>query len=540
MTTVAARRAPRCSSKVAPIAPPPASRRSSRRSAARRGGPLRACSPPTRRWCRRRGCFARSPTKKQSSCSTTGARGFHPRAIGPLRRAGIPLLFRDAAAPDPPGTEVSAQGGGATPRVKAVACRSQVMLLSLETAGMWQRVGFLAELFARIARHGLSVDLVSTAEANVTVSFDAAPGPVDGERLQRLAGELAELGRPRVLGPCAAVTLVGRQIRSILHRLGPLLEAFEEQPVHLVTQAATDLNLTFVVDDEQAVRLVRELHELLLRRQGEDELLGPTWEELRGDQGLEGGVDAVGAALVAAEARSAARRRRGGGAGLRLRPRLAGRRRRAARRAAGARPRPLLGQGQPARRRAARSSTPRASASSASRRASSRTCSASSPTSRPSASSSPPTSRHAPSTTTPSRAACGSPSTTSGRCNAGRETFAGRELFLRLDPGHGRGHHRHVRTAGTHSKFGIPLAELDEAATARARDRRPRRRPARPRRQRHPRPRGLARGGGAAAAGRRALPRRRGARPRRRPRRRRAAAGPAARPRTSRRRCSPR
>ena len=44
------------------------------------------------------------------------------------------------------------------------------------------------------------------------------------------------------------------------------------------------------------------------------------------------------------------------------------------------------------------------------------------------------------------------------------EVFAGRDLFVRLDPGHGRGHHQHVRTAGTHSKFGVPLFELDELA----------------------------------------------------------------------------
>ena len=32
------------------------------------------------------------------------------------------------------------------------------------------------------------------------------------------------------------------------------------------------------------------------------------------------------------------------------------------------------------------------------------------------------------------------------------EMFAGREIFLRLDPGVGRGLHRHVRTAGVHSQ----------------------------------------------------------------------------------------
>jgi diaminopimelate decarboxylase/aspartate kinase len=42
------------------------------------------------------------------------------------------------------------------------------------------------------------------------------------------------------------------------------------------------------------------------------------------------------------------------------------------------------------------------------------------------------------------------------------EVFRGREIFLRIDPGFGRGHHQHVRTGGVHSKFGVPLSEADE------------------------------------------------------------------------------
>ena len=44
------------------------------------------------------------------------------------------------------------------------------------------------------------------------------------------------------------------------------------------------------------------------------------------------------------------------------------------------------------------------------------------------------------------------------------ELFAGQRLFVRIDPGIGRGHHDHVVTAGEHSKFGIPLFEIDELA----------------------------------------------------------------------------
>jgi diaminopimelate decarboxylase/aspartate kinase len=85
------------------------------------------------------------------------------------------------------------------------------------------------------------------------------------------------------VAPASSLSLVGRGIRAILHELGPVLEAFEEMKVHLVTQAASDLNLTFVVDEDQSERLVRQLHGLLFGQKGESEPFGPTWSELFGE-----------------------------------------------------------------------------------------------------------------------------------------------------------------------------------------------------------------------------------------------------------------
>ena len=84
----------------------------------------------------------------------------------------------------------------------------------------------------------------------------------------------------QVIGPCASVSLVGRNIRAILHQLGDAFELFAEQKIYLVSQAANDLNFTFVVDENQGDRLVEQLHELLIRPVPGDRVLGPTWEQL--------------------------------------------------------------------------------------------------------------------------------------------------------------------------------------------------------------------------------------------------------------------
>ena len=53
--------------------------------------------------------------------------------------------------------------------------------------------------------------------------------------------------------------------------------------------------------------------------------------------------------------------------------------------------------------------------------------------------------------------------------DAWAEVWAGHDVFVRVDPGVGKGHHAHVRTAGTASKFGVDAADLGGLA-ARARE----------------------------------------------------------------------
>ena len=92
----------------------------------------------------------------------------------------------------------------------------------------------------------------------MTVSLDASANLLSASALEALR-DLAAFCEPRIVPDCASVSLVGRGIRSILHRLGGVFELFEEQRVHLVSQAASDLNLTVVVDSSQAGRLVSQL-----------------------------------------------------------------------------------------------------------------------------------------------------------------------------------------------------------------------------------------------------------------------------------------
>lgn len=207
--------------------------------------------------------------------ASTGARVLHPRCIGPARQYGIDVHVRSTHAPDQPGTLISARPGSDDARLKAVSARKGITLVSMETAGMWQQPGFLARAFAVFARHQVSIDLVSSSETSVTVSLDA-PREQDGERrLRELTQELGAFCRVSVVHRCAAISLVGRRVRAILHELAPAFDVFREFEIHLVSQAANDLNFTFVVDEDHADKLVQRLHDLLIHRvSGDDPVMG--------------------------------------------------------------------------------------------------------------------------------------------------------------------------------------------------------------------------------------------------------------------------
>src|SRR6516165_7018632 len=419
------------------------------------------------------GMFSANPRATPTACllrtlhydeaqeiATSGAKVLHPRCILPARQYAIPLHIYATQAPDLEGTVLSSDGGDGGAQVKAVCTKKGLTLISLESPGMWHQVGFLADAFQIFKQHGMSVDLVSTSETNVTVSLDPAANTLSNTRVAELVADLERLCRVQVIGPCASVSLVGRNIRAILHQLGGAFEFFEEQKIHLVSQAANDLNFTFVVDEDQGDRLVEQLHELLIRPVPGDRVLGPTWQQLfaRGPAAeapaapwwrvkraaLLGALGERDAAFVydLDVARSAARALRALGSISRVHYSMK------------ANPHPQLlralrtegiefecvSRGEvellleffPALGRKRVRYTPNF----------------------------PPRAEYSWALGQGVRVTVDN----AYALAAWPQLFAGHDIFVRVDTGVGRGHHTHVRTAGSRSKFGIPVAELPELA----------------------------------------------------------------------------
>jgi diaminopimelate decarboxylase/aspartate kinase len=391
--------------------------------------------------------------------ASNGAKVLHPRCVLPVRQYKIPLHVYATQAPGLEGTIVSANVADSAAQVKAIAIKKGITLVSMESPGMWHQVGFLADAFQIFKQEGLSVDLVSTSETNVTVSLDPTANTLDSAALDRLTSTLGNLCRVEILGPCASLSLLGHNIRGILHELGSAFELFQDQKIYLVTQAANDLNFTFVIDESQGDRLVHQLHERLMQGIGSDKVLGPTWEQLFSEK--KGAVPSVNwweepqkrrrlmeiaahessafvydsatleKAIAAVQGVKSVKRwayamkanwhpeilRRVYAAGLSLECVSQGEIEHAFASVPALDPERVL-------------FTP----------------------------------NFAPRTEYQYGFAKGVRVTLDNLypLKAWPDVFRGRDIFVRIDPGFGQGHHQHVRTGGVHSKFGVPLSEADE------------------------------------------------------------------------------
>jgi diaminopimelate decarboxylase/aspartate kinase len=208
-----------------------------------------------------------------------GAKVLHPNTIPPLSAANIPLRIKYTPNPQHEGSLITHESEEKGLSIKSILTKYHITVITIETMSMWRQSGFLADVFTCFKHHDLSIDLVATSESSVTVTLDNEGQVIDDQRIHALLKDLNQFSQASLITPCAQVTLVGRNIRSILHCFGPVFEVFESQKIYLLSQSANDLNLSFIVNEDQAERIARKLHTLLIDHNPESYYYSKSWQE---------------------------------------------------------------------------------------------------------------------------------------------------------------------------------------------------------------------------------------------------------------------
>ncbi len=192
-----------------------------------------------------------------------GAPVIHPAAVKHAIARGVLLRIKNTFKPDGQGTLIHFDRRD-TAAFAAVAHKTDVALIEVRAFPTAMAYGFLARVFAVLASHRVPVDLVATSHSSTAFTVDR------DQELSEVRRALSVFSEVEVTEDVSTVTVVGRGLLREPGLDALVFWAIEKTPVYLISQAS-DVSISFVVDEVDAPELVRKLHLSLieLRRFGD-------------------------------------------------------------------------------------------------------------------------------------------------------------------------------------------------------------------------------------------------------------------------------
>jgi aspartate kinase len=184
-----------------------------------------------------------------------GAKVLHPATVLPAIQKNIPVYVLNSRNPACEGTKITARATRCRNVFKAIAAKKRITIINVAAARMLLAHGFLKAIFEAFDRHKVAVDVVSTSEVSVSLTVDS------NEAIPALAADLAKLADVRYEGRKAIVCLVGENLRETPGIAARVFGELADLKIRMISQGASEINLTFVVEEEDVPGVVRRLHQ---------------------------------------------------------------------------------------------------------------------------------------------------------------------------------------------------------------------------------------------------------------------------------------
>jgi aspartate kinase len=193
-----------------------------------------------------------------------GAKVLHPRMIRPAMDTNIPVRVLNAFKPNQGGTLIIRKPNRAKDIVKSITMSRNVSLITVGGAEMIGVPGVAATVFDIIGRAGVKVLMISQSSSQADISFvvdrkeaDVALHALRSEfekrhidwniNCERNVSVIAAIGAGMKGTPGVAARVFGTMGRNGINIL-------------TIAQGSSELNISFTVDERDAVKAVRALH----------------------------------------------------------------------------------------------------------------------------------------------------------------------------------------------------------------------------------------------------------------------------------------
>ena len=184
-----------------------------------------------------------------------GSQVLHPRSMVPCRKTGTPVRVKNSYNIKSPGSIIVEKHSGKVPPVCAITTVKHITLIDIVSSRMLGAAGFLAHVFNNFLKWNVSIDVIATSEVSVSLTVNTKAD------LSGLISDLEQASEVTVHSGKAIVTIVCDAAHSsAILASGFAVLADEGINVQMISQGASKVNISIIVDDDEADKTVQSLH----------------------------------------------------------------------------------------------------------------------------------------------------------------------------------------------------------------------------------------------------------------------------------------
>ncbi|KAL3519234.1 hypothetical protein ACH5RR_017383 [Cinchona calisaya] len=193
-----------------------------------------------------------------------GAQVLHPQSMRPVKEADIPVRVKNSYNPKAPGTLITRARDMSEAVLTSIVLKRNVTMLDIVSTRMLGQFGFLAKVFSTFEDLGISVDVVATSEVSISLTLDPSKlwsRELIQQELDHVVEELEKIAVVNLLQRRSIISLIGNVQRSslILEKAFHVLRT-NGVNVQMISQGASKVNISLIVNDNEAEQCVRALH----------------------------------------------------------------------------------------------------------------------------------------------------------------------------------------------------------------------------------------------------------------------------------------
>ncbi|CAL1398530.1 unnamed protein product [Linum trigynum] len=194
-----------------------------------------------------------------------GAQVLHPQSMRPAREGDIPVRVKNSYNPNAPGTLITKSRDMSKAVLTSIVLKRNVTMLDIVSTRMLGQFGFLAKVFSIFEDLGISVDVVATSEVSISLTLDPSKlwsRELIQQELDHVVEELEKIAIVNLLQNRSIISLIGNVQRSslILEKVFRVLRT-NGVNVQMISQGASKVNISLIVNDSESEQCVRALHE---------------------------------------------------------------------------------------------------------------------------------------------------------------------------------------------------------------------------------------------------------------------------------------